>query len=62
QQEIIGSTMGTRDELAAVASMCVSQDVRPIIDSVYGFSEARDAFIRLEQGETFGKIVLDHSR
>jgi NADPH:quinone reductase-like Zn-dependent oxidoreductase len=62
QQEIIGSTMGTRDELAAVLSMCVSQDVRPIIDSVYGFSEARDAFARLEKGETFGKVVLDHSR
>jgi NADPH:quinone reductase-like Zn-dependent oxidoreductase len=62
QQEIIGSTMGTRDELAAVMALCVAQGIRPIIDSVYGFSEARTAFERLNSGEAFGKIVLDHSR
>ena len=35
QLEIIGSTMGTRDELAAVAALCVARGIRPIIDSVY---------------------------
>jgi NADPH:quinone reductase-like Zn-dependent oxidoreductase len=62
QQEIIGSTMGTRDELAAVLSLCASQDIKPIIDSVYAFSDARSAFERLASGDCFGKIVLDHSR
>jgi NADPH:quinone reductase-like Zn-dependent oxidoreductase len=62
QLEIVGSTMGTRDELAAVLSLCASGQVRPIIDSVYAFSDARAAFERLYAGDSFGKIVLDHSR
>ena len=62
QQEIIGSTMGTRDELAAVMSLCTSHSLRPIIDSVYAFSDARSAFERLESGDVFGKVILDHTR
>jgi NADPH:quinone reductase-like Zn-dependent oxidoreductase len=62
QLEILGSTMGTRDELAALLSLCVSHGVRPVIDSVYGFSEVGHAFARLASGDAFGKIVLDHRR
>jgi NADPH:quinone reductase-like Zn-dependent oxidoreductase len=62
QLEILGSTMGTRDELAAVLSLCATHGIRPIIDSVYGLSEVRKAFERLESGEVFGKLVLDHTR
>ncbi len=61
QLELIGSTMGTRAELAALASMCVSQGIRPIIDSVYPFGDARAAFEKLATGGVFGKIVLDHT-
>ncbi|HEY1485811.1 MAG TPA: zinc-binding dehydrogenase [Micromonosporaceae bacterium] len=61
QQEIVGSTMGTRDELAAVLALCVAEGIRPVIDSVYGFSDAGTAFERLEHGDAFGKIVLDHA-
>jgi NADPH:quinone reductase-like Zn-dependent oxidoreductase len=62
QLEIVGSTMGTRDELAAVLSLCASQGIRPIIDSVYAFSDALPAFQRLLSGDGFGKILLDHTR
>jgi NADPH:quinone reductase-like Zn-dependent oxidoreductase len=62
QQEIVGSTMGTRDELAEVLALCAKQGIKPIIDSVYGFSDARPAFERLYSGDGFGKIVLDHFR
>ncbi|HEX6500869.1 MAG TPA: zinc-binding dehydrogenase [Micromonosporaceae bacterium] len=62
QLEILGSTMGTRDELGALASLCASRGLRPIIDSVYGFSQVRDAFQQLESGQVFGKIVVDHTR
>src|SRR5258706_3831373 len=33
QLEILGSTMGTRDELAELVALCVSRDIRPLIDS-----------------------------
>jgi NADPH:quinone reductase-like Zn-dependent oxidoreductase len=62
QLEILGSTMGTRDELAELAGFMVERGIKPVIDSVYPFSAAADAFARLESGEAFGKIVLDHSR
>jgi NADPH:quinone reductase-like Zn-dependent oxidoreductase len=61
QLEILGSTMGTRDELAALLALCVDRDLRPVIDSTFGFADARAAFERLESGDVFGKVVLDHS-
>jgi NADPH:quinone reductase-like Zn-dependent oxidoreductase len=62
QLEILGATMGTRDELSALLTLCAARGVRPVIDSEYGLTEAADAFARLESGATFGKVVLDHTR
>lgn len=58
--EILGSTMGTRAELAELLDLIASRDLHPVIDSVYAFSRARDAFTRLASGEVFGKVVLEH--
>jgi len=62
QLEILGSSMGTPDELAALLELCASDRVEPVVDSVFGFSEARAAFERLDSGDVFGKVVLDHTR
>jgi NADPH:quinone reductase-like Zn-dependent oxidoreductase len=62
QLEILGSTMGTRDELAELLSLCVSRGIRPLVDSSYAFGDARRAFERLDSGDVFGKLVLDHTR
>jgi NADPH:quinone reductase-like Zn-dependent oxidoreductase len=62
QQEILGSTMGTRAELAELLELCATRGVRPVVDSVFGFSEAAKAFGKLAAGDVFGKIVLDHAR
>lgn len=61
QLTVVGSTMGTRDELAALLSLCAGRGVRPVIDTVYPFSRARQALERLAAGDVFGKLVLDHS-
>src|SRR5215467_3843048 len=58
QLEIVGSTMGTRDELAALATLCVTRGIRPIIDSEYPFQDVRSAFAHLEDGDVFGKVVV----
>jgi NADPH:quinone reductase-like Zn-dependent oxidoreductase len=60
--DILGSSMGTPQELRELLDLCAERNVRPIVDSVYGFGEVRDAFARLHAGEVFGKIVLDHTR
>jgi NADPH:quinone reductase-like Zn-dependent oxidoreductase len=59
QQEIVGSTMGTRDELEALLALCADTGLRPVIDSTYKLADARSAFERLESGDVFGKIVLE---
>jgi D-arabinose 1-dehydrogenase-like Zn-dependent alcohol dehydrogenase len=61
QLEILGSSMGTPDELEALLAMC-ADGLRPVIDSEFGFSEVRDAFGRLYAGDVFGKVVVDHTR
>ncbi|MEV0713961.1 zinc-binding dehydrogenase [Asanoa sp. NPDC050611] len=62
QLEILGSSMGTPGELAALLSFCADKAIRPVVDEVIGFSEVERAFARLNEGEVFGKIVLDHTR
>ena len=58
QREVIGSTMGTRDELVRLVRFCEAADVRPVIDAVLPLAEARAAMARLRVGDVFGKIVL----
>ena len=62
QRQLIGATMGTRAELERLLQLITDQGIRPVIDSVYGFTEVREAFARLASGEVFGKVVIDHSR
>ena len=62
QQEILGATMGTPEELAGLLRLCAEQGVKPIIDSEHPFSAVGDAFGRLASGDVFGKVVVDHTR
>ncbi|MFC7527768.1 zinc-binding dehydrogenase [Actinoplanes sp. GCM10030250] len=59
QLEILGSSMGTPAELAALLELVASGKVKPVIDSTYPFGSAEEAFARLESGEVFGKVVLE---
>ena len=58
QLRIIGSTMGTREELERVARFCEVTGVRPSIDAVLPLADAADAFARMAGGDVFGKLVL----
>jgi NADPH:quinone reductase-like Zn-dependent oxidoreductase len=58
QLSVIGSTMGTRDELAALVSMLDATGVRPLVDRTVPMTEARDGFAAMLGGEQFGKIVF----
>jgi len=58
QLSVIGSTMGTRDELASLVTMLDATGVRPVIDRSVPMEDARDAFAAMASGDIFGKIVL----
>jgi NADPH:quinone reductase-like Zn-dependent oxidoreductase len=60
QLEILGTSMGTAEELAEVLDL-VANGAKPVIDTVLPFSEVRAAFEKLHSGNVFGKIVLDHA-
>ena len=58
QLSVVGSTMGTREELLQLLEFMVASDVRPVIDEVRPLAEARQAFERLQAGSGFGKQVF----
>lgn len=58
QLRVVGSTMGTRDELERLASFCDVTGVRPAIDSVLPLADARQGFERMASGDLFGKVVF----
>src|ERR1700754_5136936 len=58
QLSVIGSTVGTRDELARLLRLCVERDIRPLIADTLPMEDAWDAFAALEEGDVFGKYVL----
>ena len=59
QLRILGSTMGSRAEFLEVVALLLAGRVSPVIDSVRPWTEAADAWRRLEAGEQMGKLVLD---
>ncbi len=58
QLRVVGSTMGTRDELERLVALCVTTGVRPLIDTELPLEQAHTAFARLASGDAFGKVVL----
>lgn len=58
QMRIIGSTMGTRQELQSLLNMCRDTGVRPVIDKTMPLTEARAGFAAMINGDTSGKIVF----
>ncbi|MBN6053586.1 zinc-binding dehydrogenase [Nonomuraea sp. RK-328] len=58
QLSVVGSTMGTRDQLGRLAVFLEQTGVRPVIDRTLPMTEARDGFAALAEGDVFGKIVF----
>jgi NADPH:quinone reductase-like Zn-dependent oxidoreductase len=58
QLRVIGSTMGSRAELASLVSLLDASGSRPLIDRVLPMEQARDGFEAIASGDVFGKIVL----
>jgi NADPH:quinone reductase-like Zn-dependent oxidoreductase len=58
QLAVVGSTMGSRDQLGRLLRFCEQTGVRPLIDRVLPLNQARDGFAAMISGEIFGKIVF----
>jgi NADPH:quinone reductase-like Zn-dependent oxidoreductase len=58
QLKVIGSTMGTSTELAALVNLMDATGVRPLIDRELPMEQAREGFAAMAEGDVFGKIVF----
>jgi NADPH:quinone reductase-like Zn-dependent oxidoreductase len=56
---VIGSTMGTRDELISLTQMLVATGLRPHIDRVLPLADAAAGFAAMIAGDHFGKIIFE---
>jgi NADPH:quinone reductase-like Zn-dependent oxidoreductase len=55
---LIGSTMGTLSDFAAVMDLVFAGKLKVALDEIYPLKEAQAAHIRLESGQQMGKITL----
>ena len=58
QLSVVGSTMGTRDELERLMRLMVQRQIEPTISQTLPLSEARAGFAAMLEGQTGGKIVF----
>jgi NADPH:quinone reductase-like Zn-dependent oxidoreductase len=58
QLEVVGSTMGTREELVRLVSMLESTGLRPRIDRAVPLAEVADGLAAMAAGDVLGKIVV----
>jgi NADPH:quinone reductase-like Zn-dependent oxidoreductase len=59
QLSVIGSTMGTRDELERLIRFCLERGIRPTIHATMPLADAREGFQALLDGDVVGKIVFN---
>jgi D-arabinose 1-dehydrogenase-like Zn-dependent alcohol dehydrogenase len=59
QLSIQGTTMGNHEEFKKMIDLIFSQNIHPVIDSIYSTQEVNLAFDKMDKGEQFGKIVIN---
>lgn len=59
QQQIIGSTMGTRRDMLAVNQLVKDAKLIPVVSKIFDFREVKQAHDWLESGRQFGKVLLN---
>ncbi|CAL76626.1 Putative Alcohol dehydrogenase [Bradyrhizobium sp. ORS 278] len=58
QQRLQGVTVGSVDDLQALANALALHQVKPVVDRVFAFAEAREAFHYMSSGAHVGKVAI----
>ena len=56
---VVGSTMGTRDELEALLRLLVTTGLRPLVDRTLPLADAAEGYAAMAAGKVFGKVVFE---
>ncbi len=58
QLRVLGSTMGTREELQSLLKFVSTNKITPVVDSTFALADTHQAMKRLESGDAVGKVVI----
>jgi NADPH:quinone reductase-like Zn-dependent oxidoreductase len=58
QLHLVGSTMGSPDDFAAMLEMVNRHKIEPVVDEVFALSDGNTAFEKMNVSSQFGKLVL----
>lgn len=58
QYQLLGSTMGSREELRELLAFIEKENIKPIVGRAYPFDHIKEAFSILERNDQFGKIAI----
>lgn len=61
QLQILGTTMGTGEEFAAMLDFVGQHQIIPVIDEVFPLADAAKAFDKMANSSQFGKLVINVS-
>ncbi|MES0041513.1 zinc-binding dehydrogenase [Mesorhizobium sp. M0091] len=51
--------VGSRSNLEAMLRAVSQHRLKPVVDRVFPFAEAPEAYRHFQQGDVFGKVVID---
>jgi D-arabinose 1-dehydrogenase-like Zn-dependent alcohol dehydrogenase len=58
QISILGTSMGSPSDFAAMLDFVNAHKIRPVVDSVFALDEINAAIERIGSSEQFGKVVV----
>lgn len=58
-KRLVGIFVGSRTMLEKVMRFAASTGVQPVVDRVFGFEQAQEAYRYMASGAHFGKVVID---
>jgi len=61
-KRLVGIFVGSRTMLEKVMRFAASTGVQPVVDRVFTFDQAQEAYRYMESGAHFGKVVIDVTR
>lgn len=59
QQRLQGTTVGSIEDLQALADAVTVNRIKPVMDKTFSFAQAKEAFSYMASGAHFGKIAIE---
>jgi D-arabinose 1-dehydrogenase-like Zn-dependent alcohol dehydrogenase len=58
QQRLQGTTVGSIEDLQAMVNAITQNKMTPVMDKIFAFDEAKEAFAYMASGKHFGKVSI----